>query len=69
MLAHLAGLAVLIGLLLAWVAVQRAWLRVFAGDGAGPDALAGRACAGTGCAEVCERRTCEGDGAREEGSR
>jgi hypothetical protein len=68
MLAHLAGLAALIALLLAWVGVQRAWLRVF-GEAEGADALAGRAsCAGTACAEVCERRTCEAGGAREEGS-
>lgn len=67
---HLTGLAVLIALLLGWVAVQRAWARVFHADGVDPDALAGRAsCAGAGCAEVCERRPCEADGAREEGSR
>jgi hypothetical protein len=67
---HLLALAVLLALLLGWLAVQRAWARVFREDAAAADALAGRAsCAGGGCAEVCERRPCEAGSAREEGTR
>jgi hypothetical protein len=66
---YLTGLALLLALLLGWVAVQRAWAREFRGDGAEPDALAGRpSCAGGACEKVCERRLCEGADACEEES-
>ena len=41
----------------AWVAVQLAWRRVFAGVSAEPDALAGRTgCHGCGCTVDCDGR-------------
>jgi hypothetical protein len=63
---HATGLAILLALLLGWLAVQRAWARVFPGPDGDPDALAGRlGCAGGSCERPCGR-ACEG---REEAER
>jgi hypothetical protein len=44
-------------LLLSWVAVQSAWLRLFYPNDADNDALAGRSdCGQCGCATPCDRR-------------
>lgn len=68
MAGHLAGIALLVGLLLGWLAVQRAWARTFAGAGDDPDALAGRtACSGTACRRACAQPRCA-RAAGEEGS-
>lgn len=68
MAGHLAALALLVGLLLGWVVVQRAWLRAFPGDGRETDALAGRTgCAGAACRAPCPRERCPSATA-EEGS-
>lgn len=70
MATHLAGVAVLVALVVGWVAVQRAWARVFEDEASGPDALAGRGgCAGAGCAAACQERPCAGGSGRAEGSR
>lgn len=56
-LSSLAGIALLVGLILAWVGVQAAWNRAFPGVAPGGDALAGRErCSGCGgCGERSER--------------
>lgn len=56
-LSSFAGIAVLVGVVLAWVGVQAAWNRAFPGVAPGGDALAGRErCSGCGgCADRCER--------------
>lgn len=42
-------------LLIAWLAIQRAWQRAFP-EAAGEDALSGRlGCRGCGCGEECRR--------------
>jgi hypothetical protein len=53
----LVGVAILVGLLVAWVGVQVAWNRAFPGLAPGGDALAGRErCTGCGgCGDRCER--------------
>ncbi len=63
---HALALAALVGMLAGWVAVQRAWRRVFPDAFEDPDVLAGRpscgGCARTPCrddcapAKRCERR-------------
>ncbi len=52
---YVTGLAALVGVTLAWVAVQTAWRRAFPEAGSDPDALAGR----TGCGG-CAGRDCDG---------
>jgi hypothetical protein len=56
-LSSLTGVAVLVGVVAAWVGVQAAWNRTFPGVAPGGDALAGRErCSGCGgCADRCER--------------
>ncbi|GMU67245.1 MAG: hypothetical protein AMXMBFR36_35190 [Acidobacteriota bacterium] len=56
-LSSIVGVAVLVGLVAAWVGVQAAWNRVFPGMAPGGDALAGRErCSGCGgCDDRCER--------------
>lgn len=51
---HLLGIATLLGLLVGWVAVQRAWRRAFPEACTDPDGLAGR----MGCRGTCEQRDC-----------
>jgi hypothetical protein len=64
---HLAALVLLVALLLAWVAVQRAWARTFPGDGSDPDGLAERmGCSGTACREPCARARCARSAGEEE---
>lgn len=57
MSAFLVGPLAVVGCAIAWLAVQRAWLRTFPRAAPDPDALAGRlGCHGCGeCTETCER--------------
>ena len=53
---HATALIGLLAVLVAWVAVQCAWRRVFPGAFADPDVLAERmGCHACGCTEICER--------------
>jgi hypothetical protein len=58
-LSSIVGVAVLVGLVGAWVGVQVAWNRAFPGVAPGGDALAGRErCSGCGgCGDRCERES------------
>jgi hypothetical protein len=61
------GLAAMSALLVAWVAVQRAWRRAFPDAGDDEDALSGRMGCHGGCApQDCARRCPTGAGAGEE---
>lgn len=61
------GLAFLLLLLVAWVAVQQAWRKAFPDAGRDADALEGRlGCHGTCASAVCPRRSSEGSCAGEE---
>ena len=53
---YLVGIGSIVAISLAWLAVQTAWARVFAGEAKDPDPLAGRSCHGCGCTTVCERQ-------------
>lgn len=55
------GLGAIVAVAVAWVAVQQAWRRSFAGESAEPDVLARRMdCGGgCGCVAVC-RKEAEG---------
>ena len=69
-MSYATGVGVLLGMLLAWVAVQQAWRRAFPGGDADPDALAGRGgCRGCDRSEVCEERGPGPTGSDREGIR
>ena len=54
------GIGVVIGLMIAWAAVQSAWRKSFSESEADPDVLARRmGCQGCGCLTVCERNLLE----------
>lgn len=54
---YLLGIGLIIGLTLAWVAVQTAWGRVFTGVATDPDVLAHRlGCHSCGCTGLCKRK-------------
>jgi len=52
-----ASLAI-VGMMIAWLGVQALWRRVFAGEVAEEDVLAGRkSCGSCGCGMTCRRNT------------
>ncbi len=62
-MSYVIGVVGLIALLTAWIAVQRLWKQVFAGDGEDPDALAGRlGCHGCAKPGDCDGSQCETPG-------
>ncbi len=67
MTTHWIGVGVLLLVLVAWVAVQRAWRRSFPELVSDPDVLAARmSCHGCGCTLVCARDPSRRAGACEE---
>jgi len=61
------GIAAIVALSLAWVAVQVAWRKAFPEFSGDPDALAGRiGCHGCSSAEVCDKRPSESSDPAEE---
>jgi hypothetical protein len=57
LMSYLTGPLVLVGMLLAWTAVQRAWRRAFPEVSSDPDVLAGRmGCHGCSRGELCPKR-------------
>jgi hypothetical protein len=57
LMSYLTGPLVLVGVLLAWTAVQCAWRRAFPEVSSDPDVLAGRTgCHGCSRGELCPKR-------------
>jgi hypothetical protein len=66
---YLTGIAAIVVVTMAWVAVQVAWRKAFPEFSGDPDALAGRmGCRGCSCTDVCEERPSEPSDLAEEGS-
>ena len=57
---YLTGLVAVVGVTLAWVAVQGAWRRAFPEAGSDPDVLAGRMGCHAASSSCCAGGDCEG---------
>ena len=63
---YVTGVVAVVGMTLAWVAVQGAWRRAFPEAAADPDVLAGRMGCHAACSPYCTGSDCDGGHCRME---